>query len=320
MRASLEKESRRATPLVGIVLPHFESLLGRELFPNYRLGTELAGYAKAFGFGGIIHSDEDSKKYVFTDDQISNARKKLGAKKGDAFILLLGDKEKIKKFFSVVLIPRLKQLLNGIPGEVRKANPDGTTRFLRPMPGAARMYPETDIPRVIVNEKSVTVPKLLKEQEADLVKKFKITESHAKELLREGWAFDSFVKSYPNLQPSFLATTLLDTPKELKKRFNKEIDLLEKEAELELILEKVNEGAIPKDAVIELLALAAENKKLNFDKYKAVDEGEIERVVKEVIAADPKAPVNALMGQAMAKLRGKAPGQKVMELLRKHAK
>jgi Glu-tRNA(Gln) amidotransferase subunit E-like FAD-binding protein len=74
---------------------------------------------------------------------------------------------------------------------------------------------------------------------------------------------------------------------------------------------------VPKDAVYELLVAAVNGKKLDFAKFKGVDDSELERVVDEVIAADPNAPVNALMGAAMAKLRGKADGKKVMELLQK---
>lgn len=315
----IAKGLKSGLSLVGIAVPVFEGLFGQELFPGYRLGTELAGYAKAFGFGGIIHSDEDPNKYKFTAPEIASAKKKLGAKKGDAFILLLGEKPRIEEFVAFSLIPRLEQLLHGIPGEVRRANPNATSTFLRPMPGAARMYPETDIPRVQVDPSTITVPKLLKEQEADLVGKYKIAPAHAKELLREGWPLEGYATDFKKLSPAFIATTLLDTPKELKKRYNKELDLVEKESELKEILSKANDGSIPKDAVIELLAQVADGKKPDFSKYKAVDAGEIEKVVKEVFKADPKAPINALMGQAMAKLRGKASGQQVMELLRKHA-
>ncbi len=309
---------KKGASLVGIALPGFEGLLGTELFPDYRLGTELAGYAKAFGFGGIIHSDEKLAKYKFTSAAIASARKALKAKKGDAFILLLGDKTRIEEFFAFVLIPRLEQLLHGVPGEVRKANPDGTTRYLRPMPGAARMYPETDIRRVHVDQAKIVVPKLLKDQEAALVKKYKINAAHAKELLHDGWPFDEYVKEFPQLSPVFVATTLLDTPKELKKRYGKDVDLIGREKELKEILAKVNEGLVPKDAVIELLAHLADGKRIDFSKYKAVDTKEIEKVVKAVIKADPKAPVNALMGEAMKRLRGKASGKQVMELLKKH--
>ena len=84
---------------------------------------------------------------------------------------------------------------------------------------------------------------------------------------------------FKKLAPAFIATTLLDTPKELKKRYNKEIDLTLHEKELGKILAKANDGSIPKDAVIELLAQVADGKAPDFSKFKAVDEGEIESII-----------------------------------------
>ena len=39
--------------------------------------------------------------------------------------------------------------------ETRAANPDGSTRFTRPLPGAARMYPETDVKPIAVSKQYV---------------------------------------------------------------------------------------------------------------------------------------------------------------------
>jgi len=306
----------RGQALVGIALPNFRGFLGRDLYPGFRLGTELAGHAKTFGFGGLIHSDEDPKKYAFTDVELTSLRKTIDMKKDDAFILILGDKERVEEFFAFSLIPRLEHLLHGVPKEVRRANPDGTSTFLRPMPGAARMYPETDLRRIVVDASQVVAPKPLKEQEAALVKKFRITQAHAKGLLREGWPFDEYVKEFGKLSPVFLATTLLDTPKELKKRYGKELDLAEHEDALTAILAQADKAAIPQEAVIELLAQVADGKELDFSKYAVADTSEVEKVVDEVIAAHPDLSVNALMGEAMQRLRGKASGQQVMALLR----
>lgn len=306
--------------LVGIPLPCFAGLLGRELFPGYRLGTELAGYAKAFGFGGLIHSDEEMKKYGFSERGVTAARKRLGAKKGDSFLLLLGEKGRIEELFAFLLLPRIERLIHGVPNEVRKPNPDGTTVFSRPMPGAARMYPETDIPRVAVDASKVVAPKLLKEQEADLVASHRIAPAHAKELLREGWPFAAYVAAFPNLTPVFLATTILETPKELKKRYGKELDLAAHEEALMEILDHANRGAIPREAVIGLFGLLADGKRLDFSQYERAGADEVARIVDEVVAANPGASVNALMGEAMQRLRGKASGQQVMELLRKRAR
>ena len=305
--------------VVGVCLPRFRSLLGVELLPSHRLGTELAGYAHAIGFGGIIHSDEDLQgKYTFSEIEIGSARHALGCAKEDAFILVLGDKLRIEEFFAFLLVPRLEQLLHGVPNEVRKANPDGTSTFMRPMPGAARMYPETDIRRVITHPEKVHAPKLLKEQEADLVKLYKIVPSHAKELLRDGWEFEWYARAYKNLPPAFLATTLLDAPKEIWKRYAKELSLTEHEETLRDILGHADRGVIPKEGVFELLVQLAEGKRPDYGQFSALSDEEVERTVLAVIKVHPSAPLNGLMGEAMARLRGKASGQRVMELLRKH--
>ena len=46
------------------------------------------------------------------------------------------------------VVERAKLALKGVPEETRAANADGTTKYLRPRPGAARMYPETDVPPI----------------------------------------------------------------------------------------------------------------------------------------------------------------------------
>ncbi len=302
---------------VAVKLPGFDGLLGKELFPGYRLGTELAGYAKAFGFGGLIHTDEDLRgKYKFSEIEIAEAKAALKAKKGDALLFFLGGRERIDDLLAFLLLPRIERLLHGIPGEVRKANDDATTTFLRPMPGAARMYPETDLRRVPVPA-DVPVPKLLKEQEADLIRQYRIPASHAKELLREGWPFDEYVKSYPNLAPLFLSTTILDAPKEIRKRYDKGLVLEEHEREVREILEEADKGRIPKEAVIELLVDVADGRPPQYAKFQAADDSEIENVVKAVLEAHPDAPLNGLMGEAMAQLRGKASGKRVLELLQR---
>ena len=305
--------------LMGLPLIKCEGLIGKELLPGYRVGTELAGYAKAFGFGGLIHSDEDLTKYNFTDAEIAAAKKKLGVDHGDAFLLILGEKERVEEFFAFVLIPRLEHVLHGVPSEVRKANPDGTSSYLRPMPGAARMYPETDIPRVIVDETKIVPPKLLKEQEAELVKEFKITPAHAKQLLREGWPFHDYASAFKNLSPVFLATTLLESPKEVRARYSKELDLAAHEETLKEILSKADSGAIPREAVFELLVRVAESKPLDYSIYAMLSDDDVEKAIKKVIADNPGVGLNALMGKAMLVLRGKAPGQKVLELLQRFA-
>jgi glutamyl-tRNA(Gln) amidotransferase subunit E len=316
----IAKAIKEGSSVMGIALPKMEGLLGYELLPGYRLGTELAGYAKTFGFGGIIHSDENLGKYPLSEEEVAAVHTGLHVKHGDAFLLVVGEAMRVNDFFAFLLLPRLEHLLHGVPSEVRKANPDGTSSFLRPMPGAARMYPETDIKRVHVDAAKVKMPKPLKEQEAELINKFKVAPQHAKELLREGWDIAAYAHDYRNLPASFIATTILDAPKEIRKRYNKDLELETHETILKEILSKANESAIPKEAVFELLVEVAAGGQPDYTKFQSMDAAEVERVVRSLIAADPDAPVNALMGRAMAQLRGKADGKAVMELLKKYIK
>src|SRR3989344_4513500 len=60
--------------------------------------------------------------------------------------------------------------------EVRRANDDGTTTFLRPLPGSARMYPDTDIPGILITKdliKNIKLPKLINEQIDEINNKHK---------------------------------------------------------------------------------------------------------------------------------------------------
>jgi Glu-tRNA(Gln) amidotransferase subunit E-like FAD-binding protein len=61
-------------------------------------------------------------------------------------------------------------------GNVRNAKEDGTSEFLRPMPGKARMYPETDLPLLKIGREKINfikkkLPKLKHEIRAELEKK-----------------------------------------------------------------------------------------------------------------------------------------------------
>ena len=53
------------------------------------------------------------------------------------------------------VVERAQEACTGVPAETRTAKDDGTTRYMRPRPGAARMYPETDIPPQIITEQLV---------------------------------------------------------------------------------------------------------------------------------------------------------------------
>ncbi|MCX8197724.1 MAG: Glu-tRNA(Gln) amidotransferase subunit GatE [Candidatus Micrarchaeota archaeon] len=128
---------------MGLLLPKHEGLLAKEILPGRRYGTELSDYAKSAGIKGIIHSDENLSKYGITDDEALEVRAALSAKPSDAFVIAAGERRKAQAALSEVC---RRANYPGVPEETRKANPDGTSSYMRPLPGKARLYPETDLP------------------------------------------------------------------------------------------------------------------------------------------------------------------------------
>ena len=200
--------------------------------------------------------------------------------------------------------------------EVRKANKDLTTSFMRPMPGSARMYPETDIKTIRPDTSKIKIPELITDKSEKLEKDFNLNKDLANLITKSGKS-DLFIKlaeKYKNIKPLFIADSLVNSGKEIKRRYNKEIDVSK---HIEEILDYLNKGKISKEAVFEILVERASGKKIDYKKYLLMNDDEIRKVLKEVIAKNKGAPFNALMGQAMAKLRGKADGKKIVELLKK---
>ena len=115
-----------------------------------RLGRELAGAAKLAGVKGVFHSDE-LPAYGIEEEHVESVRSSLNLSNSDGFVLCLAPKWQAELALESVLL-RARVAWHRIPQEVRNvvikkgAPEDGTTAPMRPLPGGARMYPETDIP------------------------------------------------------------------------------------------------------------------------------------------------------------------------------
>ncbi len=136
---------------LAVKLPSFNGLLGRELAPGLRLGTEMASRAKFWGrVGGIFHTDE-LPAYGISEEEVLSMRRTLDCGEHDAAVLVADRKDKAWDALTAV-VERAREALIGVPTETRTAVADGTTRYMRPRPGASRMYPETDVPPVPVTQ------------------------------------------------------------------------------------------------------------------------------------------------------------------------
>ena len=136
------KQLKSGAKIFGLLLPRFNGLLGREISPGRRFGSELADYARSAGLRGLIHSDENLDGYGFSEDEIAETKVALSVKSGDAFCLVVGQERQALAALSEVCC---RANFLGVPEETRRANPDGTSSYMRPLPGKARLYPETDL-------------------------------------------------------------------------------------------------------------------------------------------------------------------------------
>ena len=121
-----------------------------------RLGRELASAAKVAGVAGIFHSDE-LPAYDISSSEVEAVREALSLTDEDAFALCVASEWQAELALESAVL-RARLAYHRIPQEVRnvvikRGQPDdGTTTAMRPLPGGARMYPETDIPVVEITE------------------------------------------------------------------------------------------------------------------------------------------------------------------------
>lgn len=204
-----------------------------------------------------------------------------------------------------------------IRSEVRKVNEDGTTTFLRPMPGAARLYPETDVGAInISNEliKKIVIPKLVAEHTKEIEQKYGLSKELAHQV-REMPLFFEFLNKYPKIEPTFIAKVLVEMPKELKARFKLDSSKIT-EKEFSFILEAVYSGKVSRDAALSILAELAQGKKVELSKYQEVSSKELGAFVEKIIKDKPGMSFNAYMGEVMKRFSGKVSGKSASECIR----
>ncbi|MBT4352428.1 Glu-tRNA(Gln) amidotransferase subunit GatE [archaeon] len=301
----------------ALVLPHFSGLLKKEICTGKTFGRELSEYAKAYGTKGMIHTDEDLSKYNLSTE-FDKLKKILKTKKEDLIIIMAEDEDITKKAIDSVYT-RALYCLKGIPKETRiPNNKDATSSYARPLPGANRLYPETDIPNINITKKmidSVVLPELVPDKIKRISKKYNIDSNYAKEIINQSFDVEKIVKKFNKLDKNFVLNTLIQNPKEIKKRYNKSINV---EKYFEDLFQKVINNKISKDAVFEILVEYAQNNKVDFSKYQLMDKQQLEKKIIQIINENKSAPVNAIIGIVMGKLRGKAPGKDIVELIKKN--
>ncbi|MFQ3320680.1 MAG: glutamyl-tRNA(Gln) amidotransferase subunit E, partial [Natronomonas sp.] len=219
-----------AETVTAVRLEGFDGLVGREIQPDRRLGTEFSDHAKRHGAGGIFHTDE-LPAYGVTEAEVVALREAVGAREarsasdgasgdepraGDAVALVAADTQIAEQAIEAVA-DRAAVAIEDVPEETRGANEDGTSRYLRPLPGAARMYPETDVPPVEPDLTDVEPPELLSERVDRYQEEFGLDAGLA-EQVAYGRHMPTFEEAVDRgIDPTTAAGTLESTRTELRR-------------------------------------------------------------------------------------------------------
>ncbi len=323
----------------ALKLEKFEGILGTEIQPNRRFGTELASKIKIItGLQGLVHSDEDvHEKYKFSETELNELKSilEIDTEKQDGFIVIVGQGARVDQAFDLI-VDRLKTALKNVPPETRRAKEDGNTEFLRDLHGGSRLYPDTDMREVLITQKHhEKVQENLQgylypwEVVEAFKEKYKIAPEDTREFIKgsDFTLFKKLVEAHPK-EASLVVTILKETIVALR-RDGFPIDNL-KFSHFDRLLTALAEGKVTKDAIPEILQIYSNQSNLEFKDVleeagiKSFDQDEIKQTVVKMVEANlgmvksrGMGAMGALMGDLMKEFgRGSVDGKLLSGLLR----
>lgn len=313
--------------VIAVRLPGFAGVMNGDN-KTLRLGSEMAQRARTKGVKGIFHSDE-LPNYGIEQSYVDDLRSFLGMTgENDAFVICAAREKKATDALEAAVI-RANEALEGVPEETRDPLPDGTTKYSRPLPGAARMYPETDVPPTTITDERLqqvrdNMPEFPEQIEKRLVDQYGINQQQARQIVRQSndelferiaqdramapIAATMFLNAYSEMEHDGIDTHVFTDDAILGLFSMLKDGRFAKEA-LPSILREMATGSSAEDAI----------KKLGVE---AVDAGEaaaiIEKIVNEradFVREKGMGAIGGLMGPVMGALRGKIDGKQANQLL-----
>jgi len=307
-------------------------MFGFEPYSGIRLGKEIGQLVRFFGIGGVFHSDE-LPNYGINDSDVDKVRKHLELVDEDGFLIIAGEDPKLDYAIGSI-IKRIRDATNGVPAETRAATQDGETIFLRPRPGASRMYPETDIPSISVIPEEIklaveNIPKSWDESIAEIQQKYDLNFQLSEQIFDSEYMelFEKICENKKN-SPNFVASILCSSITNLERK-GFDTMLLKPEHVIESF-ELLASDKIPKESLEIIFESIMSGKSENVSMamqstdISSMDEDELNEILDIIIQKNMELvrklgnnAVTTLMGIAMKEVRGKASGKIVNDLLRK---
>ena len=328
----IQKALKENAIIKAIRIKKFARMFSYSPYEDIRLGKEIGQLVRFFGIGGIFHSDE-LPNYAIEDSDVDKVKKISDVGPDDGFLIIAANESKID-FAIDSIINRIEDAKAGVPAETRLASQTGETTYLRPRPGPSRMYPETDIPPIIVSNDELEVaknqvPKSWNESFSDLQNKYKLNTQLTEQIFDSDYLelFEKICEDKNN-SPTFVASTLCSTITNLQRQgLNPQ---LLKNDEILKTFQLLSKGKIQKETIETIFENIMSNKGKSVDEVlqklalQNIDENELEIICNNIIENNLQIineqglhSIGSLMGIAMKELRGKASGEAINQILKK---
>lgn len=298
-----------------------------DIYNLSRLGIPLIEIATAPDIKNPEECKKVAAKLGMLLRSLKNCKRGIGSIRQDVNISIKkGYRVEIKGFQDLKSIPKIinfeinrqiNEKEKNVP-HVRKAEPDFSTSYLRPMPGANRMYPETDIPLIEADLSKIKIIKTLEEKEKEYEEKYNLNKDFASLAVKfeDKNNYNFNFNNYKKLKAKFVVNFIVNLPKNIKKRYNLDINT----RDYEFLLNELDNNNISESSIEEILVKLAKDEKVNLKDYKTLPVERIEKEILKIINENKNLPFGALMGKCMQQFKGKVDGKIVNEIINKNLK
>lgn len=312
-----------------VVLKGFKGLLRWQTQTDTYFSREISDRVRVIAclttLPNIVHSDSMSEQ--ISSSEWNLLRKQMNATENDTLVLVWGDEQDSETGAKEIII-RAHESTIGIPSETRQAHYDGTNGFERILPGPERMYPDTDLPPIRIDQDrfdriKANLPKSFWDRILEL-KELGFTEKESEKIAVSKYyhLFMKLAKLQIPLNLSYKA--LIELPRILRRK-NMSLDVMSEE-EIFQIFKLYEEGKLIREGVLEVLKSSAANGQFVEELIPDhCSESELNEIIKETFKEyenmkvhNPEQKEQIMMGLLMKHLRGRVEGKIVYETLLKY--
>ncbi|MCX6233213.1 MAG: Glu-tRNA(Gln) amidotransferase subunit GatE [Bacteroidetes bacterium] len=157
--------------IIAVNLPGFQGLLSHFTQPGKMFADELSDRLKVIACiekPNMTHTEEFKPVVAATD--FEKIKKLLRADKNDAQVIFWAAEDDLETALDTIN-ERCRMAFDCVPNETRKSFENGTTIFERVLPGADRMYPDTDTSPIPLEDEFIN--ELKKHLPSDIIERYR---------------------------------------------------------------------------------------------------------------------------------------------------